>query len=194
VKKLLFATNNLHKLTEIRQILGDTYHIGSLSEAGFNGDIPETQDTLEGNALQKARYIYDLYQTDCFADDTGLEIDALEGAPGVYSARFAGDKVTYKQNRDKVLHLLAGHENRSARFRTVVALIFEDREYLFDGTVTGVITNDERGEGGFGYDSIFLPDGFNDTFAQMPSELKNSISHRGKAMEKLITFLKSIYG
>ncbi|OQA01905.1 MAG: Non-canonical purine NTP pyrophosphatase [Bacteroidetes bacterium ADurb.Bin408] len=192
MRNLLFATNNLHKLAEIRQILGDVYHIYSLDDIGFKGEIPETEKTLEGNALQKARFIYDKYKTDCFADDTGLEIDALGGAPGVYSARFAGEKVTYQQNRDKVRRLLAGVEKRGARFRTVIALIMEGKEFLFEGVINGVITNDERGEGGFGYDAIFLPDGFDFTFAQMPPELKNKISHRGLAVQKLITHLKSL--
>lgn len=192
MRKLLFATNNLHKLAEIRQMLEGVYQICSLSDIGFKEDIPETENTLEGNALQKAGFIYDRFKIDCFADDTGLEIDALGGAPGVYSARFAGEKVTYKQNRDKALRLLAGVENRKARFRTVIALIMEGKEYLFEGIINGTITNEERGDGGFGYDSVFLPAGFELTFAQMPPELKNTISHRGLAVQKLITYLKSL--
>lgn len=189
MKKLLFATNNQHKLTEIRQILQKHYIITGLKEIGCNEELPETNNTLEGNALQKAAFVFEKYGVDCFADDTGLEIDALNGAPGVYSARFAGENVTYKQNRDKVLALLKGKKNRNARFRTVIALILEGNKYFFEGVIDGVIIDDERGEAGFGYDPVFVPAGYDKTFAEMPAELKNKISHRGLAVSKLTDFL-----
>jgi len=192
VKKLLFATNNQHKLSEIRQILQPNYDITSLKEIGCIDELPETQNTLKGNALQKAMYIYQKYGINCFADDTGLEIDALNGAPGVYSARFAGINVTYKQNVDKVMALMKDIENRSARFRTVIALILEGKEYFFDGAVEGEIITEERGQSGFGYDPVFMPKGYDKTFAEMTDEEKNSISHRGLAVKKLTDFLKNI--
>lgn len=192
MKKLLFATNNQHKLSEIRQILQPNYDITSLKEIGCIDELPETQNTLKGNALQKAMYIYQKYGINCFADDTGLEIDALNGAPGVYSARFAGINVTYKQNVDKVMALMKDIENRSARFRTVIALILEGKEYFFDGAVEGEIITEERGQSGFGYDPVFMPKGYDKTFAEMTDEEKNSISHRGLAVKKLTDFLKNI--
>ncbi len=188
--ELIFATNNKHKLHEIRQILKNRLTIKSLSEIGFNEDIPETNPTLEGNALQKARYIYDRYHTNCMADDTGLEIEALGGKPGVYSARYAGEKCSFTDNMNKVLDEMAEKTNRKAKFRTVIALIWDDREYLFEGEIIGVITPEKQGTGGFGYDPIFLPDGESLTFAELPLEHKNKISHRGLATEKLISFLK----
>jgi len=191
-KKLLFATNNLHKLSEIQQILHSNFSILSLKDIGCIDELPETHNTLEGNALQKASYVHEKYGLDCFADDTGLEIDALDGAPGVYSARFAGEKVTYKQNRDKVLDLLKGVEDRKARFRTVIALIYNEKKYFFEGAVEGIIIDEERGEEGFGYDPVFVPAGFNTTFAEMSAEQKNKISHRGLAVAKLTAFLNKI--
>jgi len=192
VKNLLFATNNQHKLTEIRQILQPDYIISSLKEIGCLDELPETQNTLEGNALQKAMYVYQKYCIDCFADDTGLEIDALDGAPGVYSARFAGDKATYQQNVDKVLALLRGIENRKARFRTVIALIKDGKEYFFEGSVEGEIICKGRGKSGFGYDPVFIPAGYDKTFAEMSDKEKNDISHRGLTVKKLTDFLKRI--
>ncbi len=187
--KLVFATNNCHKLDEVRHILGPHYELKTPRECGITEDIPETQPTIEGNALQKARYIYDRTATDCFADDTGLEVEALDGAPGVYSARYAGEHCSFEDNTAKLLHALEGSKNRRARFRTVVALIMDGEEHLFEGTVDGEITPEPHGDAGFGYDSVFRPDGYSDTFAQMSAEVKNRISHRARAVEKLVLFL-----
>lgn len=189
--ELVFATNNQHKLREVQELLGNHFKVLSLSEIGVDVDIPEDFDTLQENALQKAQYIYNRTGHSCFADDTGLEVDALNGEPGVYSARYAGESKSSKDNIKKLLANLEGVKNRNARFRTVIALIFDKQEYLFEGEVKGTIIDDEQGSDGFGYDPIFLPNGYNQTFAQMPLELKNRISHRGIAVLKLITFLKS---
>ena len=186
---LVFATNNAHKLEEIREILGEKFHIVSLKELGCQKDIPEEQDTLEGNALQKARYIRDKYKVNCFADDTGLEIEALGGEPGVYSARYAGDGHDSEANMRKVLDKMSGETNRRARFRTVIALLLEGQEHLFEGEVRGEILRERHGEGGFGYDPIFRPEGFAQSFAEMSLEDKNKISHRGRATEALRKFL-----
>lgn len=186
---LVFATNNAHKLEEIREILGEKFHIVSLKELGCQEDIPEEQDTLEGNALQKARYIRDKYKVNCFADDTGLEIEALGGEPGVYSARYAGDGHDSEANMRKVLDKMSGETNRRARFRTVIALLLEGQEHLFEGEVRGEILRERHGEGGFGYDPIFRPEGFTQSFAEMSLEDKNKISHRGRATEALRKFL-----
>lgn len=186
---LVFATNNAHKLEEIREILGGKFHIVSLKELGCQEDIPEEQDTLEGNALQKARYIRDKYKVNCFADDTGLEIEALGGEPGVYSARYAGDGHDSEANMRKVLDKMSGETNRRARFRTVIALLLEGQEHLFEGEVRGEILRERHGEGGFGYDPIFRPEGFTQSFAEMSLEDKNKISHRGRATEALRKFL-----
>lgn len=196
---LVFATNNAHKLSEVRQILSGQYEVRSLKEISCNEELPETQNTLEGNAMQKARYIKEHYGYDCFADDTGLEVQALDGKPGVFSARYAsisedgweakpGDHDS-EQNMKKLLAMLEGKENRAAQFRTVVALIKDGKEYEFEGIVTGSITTERHGAEGFGYDPIFMPDGYNVTFAEMSSEAKNSISHRGRAVAKLAQFL-----
>lgn len=185
----VFATNNRHKLDEVRQILGDTYILETPREHGINEDIPETQPTIEGNALQKARYVHERTGLDCFADDTGLEVEALNGAPGVYSARYAGPECSFEDNMNKLLEALAGKENRRARFRTVIALIMDGREHLFEGTVEGIITHSKHGGDGFGYDPIFRPDGYCETFAEMSADTKNAISHRGRATEKLREFL-----
>ncbi len=190
--KLIFATNNRHKLDEVRDILGEGYELSTPRERGITEEIPEEQATLEGNALQKARYIYERTGADCFADDTGLEVEALGGAPGVYSARYAGEHCSFKDNMVKLLAAMAGKENRRARFRTVIALILGGREYLFEGEVAGVITTEAAGDGGFGYDPVFRPDGFTTTFAEMDATAKNSISHRGRAVERLAQFLHSI--
>ncbi len=188
--KLVFATNNTHKLTEIQQVLGNDFDIISLKEIGFNEEIPETHDTLEGNAAEKSFYIYDRYKINCFADDTGLEIDALNGAPGVYSARWAGNNPTFDDNMNKVMRELDEVENRKACFRTIISLIIEGKEYQFEGIVNGEILKEKSGEAGFGYDPIFKPNGYSQSFAEMPHELKNKISHRGIAVQKLIEFLQ----
>ena len=189
MKSFVFATNNAHKLSEVQSLLGDDFKIVSLKALGFTGEIPETGETLAENALQKAHFIYQRYGVNCFADDTGLEVDALGGAPGVYSARYAGPQATYADNVDKLLHEMEGVTSRTARFKTVVALILEGKEYLFHGQVEGEILAERRGADGFGYDPVFLPLGYDLTFAEMPSALKNKISHRGKAMQKLVRFL-----
>ncbi len=189
MESFVFATNNAHKLSEVQSLLGDDFKIVSLKALGFTGEIPETGETLAENALQKAHFIYQRYGVNCFADDTGLEVDALGGAPGVYSARYAGPQATYAENVDKLLREMEGVTHRTARFKTVVSLILEGKEYSFDGEVEGEILTVRRGSDGFGYDPVFLPLGYDLTFAEMPSALKNKISHRGKAMQKLVRFL-----
>ena len=192
--KLVFATNNKHKLDEIRAILGDKIELLSLNDINCHDDIPETADTLQGNALIKARYIYDKFGVNCFADDTGLEVDSLGGEPGVYSARYAGEECDPKANMNKLLDNLTGKTDRNAQFRTVIALIIDGEEKLFEGNVKGIISNEKMGDAGFGYDPIFIPEGFSESFAQMSSEMKNSISHRYRATEKLCKYLKENYG
>ncbi|MFC4666498.1 non-canonical purine NTP diphosphatase [Falsiporphyromonas endometrii] len=188
---IVFATNNLHKLQEVRDILKGKYIVRSLDELGCHDDIPETADTLEGNALIKARYIYNKYHVFCFADDTGLEVEILDGAPGVYSARYAGEHCSPEDNRKKLLKALQDEPTpRKARFRTVIALIDQDGEHLFEGEVEGEITTEEVGSNGFGYDPIFKPQGYDVTFAQMSEEEKNKISHRGRAVAKLAKYFK----
>lgn len=189
MKTLVLATNNLHKLEEVRDILGGSFRIASLKEIGCIDDIPETADTLEGNALQKARYVKDKFGYDCFADDTGLEVEALGGAPGVFSARYAGLGHDSEANMRKLLKELEGKTNRQAQFRTVVALLLEGREYTFEGIVRGTILTERRGTAGFGYDPVFVPEGYAETFAEMGSEEKNRISHRARAVQKLADFL-----
>ena len=191
--KLVFATNNRHKLDEVRAIVGDRVEVLSLNDIECHDEIPETADTLQGNALIKARYIYDKYGLNCFADDTGLEVEALSGEPGVYSARYAGEECSSEANMQKLLHNLTGKSNRNAQFRTVIALIINGEEKLFNGIVKGSITEEKRGDSGFGYDPIFIPEGFSESFAQMSSEQKNSISHRYRATEKLSNYLKEKY-
>ncbi|MBR5456013.1 MAG: non-canonical purine NTP diphosphatase [Bacteroidaceae bacterium] len=191
--KLVFATNNKHKLQEVRDIVGDRVEILSLNDIDCHDDIPETADTLQGNALIKARHIYEKYGMDCFADDTGLEVDALNGEPGVYSARYAGNECDSEANMLKLLHNLTGKSNRKAQFRTVIALIINGEEKLFNGIVKGTISEDKMGNSGFGYDPIFIPEGFSESFAQMGSDMKNSISHRYRATEQLNNFLKENY-
>jgi len=186
---MVFATNNVHKLEEVQAILGDSHQLTSLPEIGCMEDIPETADTLEGNALQKARFVVQHYGYDCFADDTGLEVEVLNNAPGVYSARYAGENKNPADNRKKLLCELQGKENRTARFRTVIALIRNNQEYLFEGIINGKIIDEERGTGGFGYDSLFVPDGYSETFAELGAEIKNTISHRAEAVVKLKQFL-----
>lgn len=189
--KIVFATNNTHKLEEIRRMLRGSHQIISLAEIGCHEDIPEEQDTLEGNALQKARYIKQHYGYDCFADDTGLEIDALGGRPGVYSARYAGEAKDSEANMRKVLAEMQGHSDRRARFRTVIALILGNEEHLFEGKVEGEILTARQGSAGFGYDPVFRPDGYDRSFAEMDPDTKNSISHRGEATRKLAAFLNA---
>ena len=189
-KKLVVATNNAHKLEEIAAILGDEMELLSLKDINCHADIPETADTLEGNARQKAMYIYENYGMDCFADDTGLEVDALNGAPGVFSARYAGDGHDSEANMQKLLKELKGNEIRKAQFRTAICLIIEGKEYLFEGIVKGKIIEEKRGGAGFGYDPIFVPEGYEQTFAELGNDIKNTISHRARAVEKLCKFLK----
>lgn len=190
--ELVFATNNQHKLKEVQQLLGDRFRLLSLADINITTEIPEDFDTLEDNARQKAQFIFSKTGYNCFADDTGLEVDALNGAPGVYSARYAGESKNPKENIKKLLGCLMGIKNRSARFRTVVALIIDGKEFLFEGIVAGVIIDEERGVDGFGYDPVFLPSGYSQTFAQMSLDLKNKISHRGLAVGKLVDFLRSL--
>jgi XTP/dITP diphosphohydrolase len=187
--KLVFATNNKHKLEEVRKILGDSFELLSLNDIGCEEDIPETAETLEGNALQKARYVYERYGYYCFADDTGLEVEALDMAPGVYSARYAGPQKNSLDNTLKLLRELNEIKNRDARFRTVIALIIDGNEWLFEGIVKGEILKKPSGAKGFGYDPVFKPYGFEQSFAEMDLSLKNKISHRGRAVAKLIDFL-----
>ena len=197
--KIVFATNNQHKLSEVRQILGDSIEVLSLNDIGCHEDIPETGTTLEANAQQKAQYVFDHYHIDCFADDTGLEVDALGGAPGVYSARYAaiGCAATSSQpidhdseaNMTKLLNELGENNNRNARFRTVIALIQQDELHEFEGIVNGQIIRERRGGEGFGYDPIFQPDGYDQTFAELGTEVKNHISHRARATQKLADYL-----
>ena len=188
-KKLVFATNNAHKLEEIRAILGDKMEILSLADINCHADIPETANTLEGNAHLKSEYVYNHYGLDCFADDTGLEVEALEGAPGVYSARYAGDGHDSQANMQKLLKEMEEKNNRKAQFRTVISLIEKGEEKLFEGIVRGEITREKRGNSGFGYDPVFQPEGFDETFAELGSEIKNKISHRAKAVEALCNYL-----
>ncbi|MDE6171735.1 non-canonical purine NTP diphosphatase [uncultured Bacteroides sp.] len=190
--RFVFATNNAHKLGEVTAILGNRIEVLSLKDINCHTDIPETADTLEGNALIKARYIFENYQVDCFADDTGLEVEALGGAPGVYSARYAEGGHDSEANMLKLLHNLEEIENRKAQFRTVFALIIDGKEHLFEGIVKGEIIKNKRGISGFGYDPIFVPEGYSQTFAEMGNELKNKISHRAIATNKLCKFLNSI--
>jgi len=193
-KEIVFATNNEHKLSEIRSILGEEFEVKSLNDIGCHEEIPEDFDTLEDNAAQKAHYIFDKYHVDCFADDTGLEVEALNGEPGVHSARYAeGTDHDSEANMDKLLQKLDGQDNRNARFRTVIALIQkgepEAKVSLFQGTVYGVITKEKSGAEGFGYDPIFQPDGYDQTFAELGNDIKNNISHRAHAVSKLAEFL-----
>lgn len=187
---LVFATNNEHKLSEIRHILGDSIRLLSLADIDCHGDIPETADTLEGNALQKARFVYKNYGLDCFADDTGLEVPYLGGAPGVHTARYAyADRCDTEANTDKLLAALSHTDRRAARFRTVIALIQHGDEHLFEGIVEGHITTERRGTDGFGYDPVFAPEDTGRTFAELGPEVKNQISHRARAVEKLAQYL-----
>ncbi len=197
--KIVFATNNQHKLQEIREILGDQFEILSLADIGCHEDIPETGNTLEANAHQKAEYVFDHYHIDCFADDTGLEVDALGGAPGVHSARYAeGTDHDSEANMAKLLRELGDNDNRKARFRTVISLIQMEggnpvcsREYQFEGSVEGRIDREKHGDGGFGYDPLFIPEGYDKSFAELGEEVKNQVSHRARAVKKLAEWLKA---
>jgi|TARA_B110000495_G_C22960676_1_gene563124 XTP/dITP diphosphohydrolase len=187
--KIIFATNNAHKLHEVRSLLGDSIELLSLNDIGFKEEIPETQPTIEGNASQKSHYIFERYNVPVFADDTGLEIEALNGEPGVYSARYAGPNCSFQDNCDKVLFNLKAKSNRVAHFKTVVSLIIDGKETQFEGIVNGKMLEEGRGNDGFGYDPVFQPDGFQECFAEMSLEQKNKISHRGIAVRKLVEYL-----
>ncbi|MDX9881168.1 MAG: non-canonical purine NTP diphosphatase [Prolixibacteraceae bacterium] len=190
--QLVFATNNLHKLRELQQILGNSIQLLSLTDIGCTDEVPENQETLEGNASEKAFYIYNKFGYNCFADDTGLEIDALDGAPGVYSARYAGPEKSASNNMAKVLREMEKINSRKARFRTVISLVVDGKEKQFEGIVEGEILREARGTAGFGYDPIFQPEGFVESFGEMDVDTKNNISHRGRAVEKLVDYLKNM--
>lgn len=189
--KLVFATNNPHKLKEIKALMPDGIQLLSLSDIGCFDEIEETEATLEGNARLKADHVTKNYGYSCFSDDTGLEVEALNGAPGVYSARYAGEKASYENNVNKLLQEMEGVKNRSGRFRTVIALNIDYYQYLFEGICEGIILEKQQGTAGFGYDPVFQPKGFNQSFAEMQMDEKGKISHRGQAIKKLIEFLKS---
>ncbi len=192
MREIIFATNNLHKLSEIKAILKSDFKILSLSEIGFNEDIPETADTLEGNASLKSKVIFQKFGKDCFADDTGLEVEALNGGPGVYSARYAGEENDAAKNTAKLLSELKNTTNRKAQFRTVISLILDGKEFQFEGIIKGKIATEKSGTKGFGYDPVFIPDGYAQTFAEMSADEKNIISHRAIATQKLAEFLIKI--
>lgn len=192
MSKLVFATANPNKVREIQQIMGDQYNFLSLEDIGCTEDIPETQPTIEGNALQKARYVYENFGMNCFSEDTGLQIKALDGAPGVYSARYAGPARRAEDNITKVLSEMGETEDRSAQFKTVIALIIDGKEYTFEGIVEGMILKERKGTGGFGYDPVFLPNEGSKTFAEMAPDEKDKISHRGRATAKLRDFLLNL--
>jgi len=190
MKKLVFATNNAHKLSEISKIMPEGFEIFGLKDIGCTAEIAETANTLEGNADLKAMYVYANFGLDCFADDTGLEVEALDGKPGVFSARYAGEDGNAEKNIDKLLKELQGKQNRKARFRTVISLMIKGEAKHFEGIVEGTIITNRKGLEGFGYDPVFVPDGYEQSFAQMPQSLKNKISHRGRATQKLLEYLK----
>jgi XTP/dITP diphosphohydrolase len=191
MKQIVFATNNKNKLREMREIMDGIYEVLSLEDIGCHEGISEDADTIQGNAKIKADFVTNKFHVDCFADDSGLEVEALDGAPGVYSARYAGEHCSYQDNVNKMLAALKGVKNRKAAFRTVIALNLEGKTYFFEGRCEGHITEEQHGTDGFGYDPIFQPDGYDETFAQMGHAGKNAISHRGKATRQLIEFLKS---
>jgi XTP/dITP diphosphohydrolase len=190
MKQIVFATNNQHKLSEISSILKGKYEVKGLKDIGFRGEIPETGTTLKENASIKSKFVSENFNMNCFSDDTGLEIDALGGKPGVYSSRYAGEEANAEKNIEKVLNEMKNAANRTACFRTVISLKMNDEEYYFEGKVVGQIISEKRGNTGFGYDPIFIPDGYNKTFAEMDLVQKNQISHRAAAMAKLIDFLE----
>lgn len=189
MKEIVFATNNQHKLEEVRAIVGKYFNVLSLADINCCEDIPETGSTFEENALQKARYVFEKYGYDCFADDSGLEVSALDNAPGVFSARYAGEPTDSQRNIEKLMHNMQGVSHREAQFRTVIALLYEGEQLLFEGCIKGVIIDTLRGDKGFGYDPVFRPCGYEETFAEMSSEQKNKISHRALATNKLIEYL-----
>ena len=191
-QQLVAATNNQHKLSEIRPLIEPDFRLLSLDDIGCEDELPETTNTLEGNSLQKASYIFERYHLPCFADDTGLEVEALKGAPGVYSARYAGDQRNSDDNIELLLSNLKDKQNRRARFRTIITLITTSETHLFEGIVSGEILETKHGAGGFGYDPVFRPEGFNKTMAEMSMDEKNHISHRGQAIRKLVNHLKSM--
>lgn len=193
MNKIIFATNNQHKVDEIRQVLGNRFEIITLEEAGINIDIPEPHDSLEANAREKSSTIFLLTGQDCFAEDTGLEVAALNGEPGVKSARYSGEERSFSANIEKLLRNMSGQENRRARFRTVISLIMDQQDVQFQGVCEGIITREQRGTNGFGYDPVFIPSGADLTFAEMDTSEKNAFSHRRKAMDKLILYLQSRY-
>ena len=188
--QLCFATNNSHKLDEISAMLGAEFHLLSLKDISCTEELPETSNTLEGNAIEKAKYVLQNYHVPCFADDTGLEVKSLSGEPGVYSARYAGEQKNAEENINLLLKNLAAKSDRSARFKSVICLAEEGSTQIFEGVINGKIISEKRGTGGFGYDSVFIPDGYAQTFAEMSAELKNKISHRAIAFQKLISFLQ----
>lgn len=190
MREIVFATNNAHKMEEVGAMLGGEYRLVTLRECGITEEIPENEPTIEGNALQKARYVHERTGGDCFADDTGLEVDALNGAPGVHSARYATDGHDFEANMRLLLRNMEGKTDRRARFRTVIALILDGEEYLFEGVVEGRITEQPAGDHGFGYDPVFVPEGETETFAEMSAERKNAISHRGRAVRKFADFMR----
>ncbi len=191
MRKIVFATGNPNKVREVNEVLPDTMTIIGLKDIGCTEELPETNPTLEGNALQKARYVYENFGQDCFAEDTGLFVDALNGEPGVYTARYAGENCTPDDNIDLLLKNLDGENKRTARFRTIIALILNGEEFLFEGVAEGGISRGRQGNGGFGYDPVFIPEGFQTSFAEMTAEAKNVISHRAKAVKKLIAFFEN---
>ena len=190
-KKIVFATHNEHKLEEVAALLSPTFQVVGLNDIGCTEEIDETEETLEGNAFLKASYVFKKYGMNCFSDDTGLEVTALDGAPGVYSARYAGEGRDSNDNMDKLLASLENKSDRTAQFRTVIALIINGERYQFDGVVKGHIAKVKRGTNGFGYDPIFVPEGYDKAFAELGNEVKNQISHRARAIQKLIEFLSS---
>ncbi len=190
--QIIFVTHNKHKSEEIKNIIGNSFEIKNLSDINITEEIPETGNTLKENALQKAKYLHDKLGCNCFADDTGLEVDCLNGEPGVYSARYAGEPTNSQHNIEKLLHNLKGKENRNAQFRTVIAVILDNKTYFFEGSIAGQIIDTQRGDGGFGYDSVFIPNGYDKTFAELPTEVKNSISHRALAMQKFKEFINNL--
>ncbi len=194
MESIIFATNNQHKVDEVRAVLGSQFNIITLKEAGINIDIPEPYDTLEANAAEKSKTIFAITEKNCFSEDTGLEVEALNGDPGVKSARYAGDDRRFDDNIDKLLHNLATAANKNARFRTVISLILDCKEYFFEGICPGKIVGERKGNNGFGYDPVFIPDGSDKTFAEMDMIEKNKFSHRKKAMQKLISFLNTYHG
>ena len=191
MKELIFVTHNAHKADEVKAIINNTFKIKNLSEINFFEEIPETGNTFQDNALQKAKYLHDKIKCNCFADDSGLSIDALHGEPGVLSARYAGEPSNSQRNTEKLLKALEHETNRKAQFITVIAVILDEQIHFFEGSIQGTITKAPQGEGGFGYDPVFIPDGYDKTFAELPSEVKNKISHRAVAMQKFKDFLNS---